>query len=197
MSASSAVSFLMSYNCTACLWLMSGILPPLQDRIFFVTGATDGIGEFTAELLAKEKCTVLVHGRSPEKVDRVVKSLQRYCPKIFGFVADLSNLRDVQRLGEEVARKFPAIHGLLNNAGTFAGDYSGRRKVTEDGNEYSLAVNVLAPFLLTSILLQKVRASGAGRVIVTSSMSAMRCSADAFGRSAMRARMVRLSCLRA
>merc|ERR1712217_329949 len=54
----------------------------------------------------------------------------------------------------------------------FAGDYTGRRKVTTDGNEYSLAVNVLAPFLLTSLLLENVRASGAGRVLITSSISA-------------------------
>merc|ERR1712217_902571 len=54
----------------------------------------------------------------------------------------------------------------------FAGDYTGRRKVTVDGNEYSLAGNVLAPFLLTSLLLENVRASGGGRVLITSSISA-------------------------
>merc|ERR1719414_1414319 len=79
---------------------------------------------------------------------------------------------EVRRLGAEVAAQFPVIHGLLNNAGTFAGDYTDRRKVTAEGNEYSLAVNVLAPFLLTSLLLENVIASGAGRVLVTSSYSA-------------------------
>merc|ERR1719379_2565069 len=81
-------------------------------------------------------------------------------------------MSEVRRLGEEVAAQFPAIHGLLNNAGTFAGDYTGRRVVTSEGNEYSLAVNVLAPFLLTSLLLGNVRASGVGRVLITSSISA-------------------------
>jgi len=147
-------------------------VPPLRERVFLVTGATDGIGEFTAELLAKEQCTVLVHGRNPAKVDRVVNFLKSMNPKIHGFVADLSLMSDVRRLGTEVAAQFPVIHGLLNNAGTFAGDYTGRRKVTEEGNEYSLAVNVMAPFLLTSLLLENVRASGAGRIIVTSSISA-------------------------
>lgn len=84
----------------------------------------------------------------------------------------MSLTSEVRRLGEEVSKQFPVIHGLLNNAGTFAGDYTGTRKVTAEGNEYSLAVNVLAPFLLTSLLLENVRASGAGRVLITSSISA-------------------------
>jgi len=144
----------------------------LEDRVFFITGATSGIGEFTAGLLAKERCTLLVHGRDPGKVDALVKHLQRYTPKVHGFVADLSLMSDVRKLGEQVSKEFPVIHGLLNNAGTFAGDYTGRRKVTSEGNEYSLAVNVMAPFLLTSLLLENVRGSGAGRVLITSSISA-------------------------
>jgi len=80
-------------------------------------------------------------------------------------------LDDVRRLGTEIAGTFDSIDGLLNNAGTFSGDYTGKRVATADGHEYSLAVNVLAPFLLTSLLLDRVRASGAGRVLVTSSIS--------------------------
>merc|ERR1719504_536028 len=99
--------------------------------------------------------------------------------KLFGFQADLSLMSEVRRLAEEVSSQFPVIHGLLNNAGTFDGDYSGKRVVTSEGNEYTLAVNVLAPFLLTSLLLPNVRASGAGRVIMTSSFSAG--SPDALG----------------
>jgi len=160
--------------------LTPGKLPPLSDRIFLVTGATDGIGEFTAELLAKANCTVLVHGRNPSKVGRLVEKLSKWSPgKTHGFVADLSLLTEVRRLGAEVSAAFPVIHGLLNNAGTFSGDYSGRRKVTAEGNEYSLAVNVLAPFLLTSLLLENVKNSSAGRVIITSSISAG--SNDALG----------------
>jgi len=146
-------------------------LPPLKERVFLVTGATDGIGKFTAEELAKEGCTVLVHGRNPSKVADVVTELQQWSPNVQGFVADLSSLAEVRRLAAEVRKAVPVIHGLSNNAGTFAGDYTFKRKVTVDGNEYSLAVNVLAPFLLTSLLLDRVAASGAGRVIVTSSYS--------------------------
>lgn len=150
------------------------VQPPLEQRVFLVTGATDGIGKFTAELLARRKCTVLVHGRDAGKVERAVEELRRVpgSPSIYGFVADLSLMSDVRRLAAEVLAVFPAIHGVLNNAGTFAGDYTGKRVVTEEGNEYSLAVNVMAPFLLTSLLLEAVKASGAGRVLLTSSISA-------------------------
>lgn len=55
-------------------------------------------------------------------------------------MADLSSLAEVRCLAEEVSRQFPSLDGLLNNAGTFDGDYSGRRVVTKEGNEYSLAV---------------------------------------------------------
>lgn len=148
-------------------------LPPLSSRVFLVTGSTDGIGKFTAELLAKEGCTVLVHGRNPAKVERVVEELRGISgnPELHGFVADLSLMSEVRSLAASVAERFPVIHGLLNNAGTFDGDYSGKRVVTAEGNEYSLAVNVMAPFLLTSLLLENVKASGAGRIIVTSSLS--------------------------
>lgn len=148
-------------------------LPPLKERVFLVTGSTDGIGKFTAKLLAREGCTVLVHGRNLAKIKATIQELQALAPdaKLHGFQADLSLMSDVRRLAQEVSGHFREIHGLLNNAGTFAGDYTNRRVVTAEGNEYSLAVNVLAPFLLSSLLLDAVRASGAGRILVTSSVS--------------------------
>jgi len=89
----------------------------------------------------------------------------------FGYVADLSSLADVRRLGKEISAAWPALDGLCNNAGSFDGDYTGARVASTDGNEYTLAVNVLAPFLLTSLLLPNLRASGAGRVVISSSVS--------------------------
>lgn len=156
---------------------VAGNAPASQQssKVFLVTGATDGIGKFTAELLAKKgKSTVIIHGRHHTRVERAIAEIRRKAgfADLHGIVADLSLMADVRRMGEEVRSKFPRIHGLLNNAGTFDGDYTGKRVVTHEGNEYSLAVNVLAPFLLTSLLLDNVRASGAGRVIITSSMSA-------------------------
>jgi len=50
-------------------------LPPISERVFFITGATDGIGKFTAELLAKEGSTVLIHGRNPSKLKKTIEEL--------------------------------------------------------------------------------------------------------------------------
>lgn len=148
-------------------------LPPFKERVMLVTGSTDGIGKFTAEKLARQGCIVLIHGRNPKKLEKVIDELKRTTgnDNIHGFIADLSLMSEVRKLAADVSEQFPEIHGLLNNAGTFNGDYTGERIVTAEGNEYSLAVNVMAPFLLTSLLIENVAASGAGRVLITSSLS--------------------------
>ena len=143
-----------------------------SSRTVLVTGATDGIGAATCRQLASQGHTILCHGRNRAKVDSLVESLQRSGASANGFVADLSLMEDVRRLGREVAEAYPSLDGLLNNAGSFDGDYTGKRVVTPEGNEYTLAVNVLAPFLLTSLLLPNLRASTlGGRVIISSSVS--------------------------
>jgi NAD(P)-dependent dehydrogenase (short-subunit alcohol dehydrogenase family) len=136
-----------------------------------VTGATAGLGLAAAHHLVARGHTVLVHGRTPSKVDETVRALAAKGGSATGYVADLSSMADVRRLGVEVAKDHPALDGLLNNAGSFDGDYTGRRLETAEGNEYTLAVNVLAPFLLTSLLLPSLRASGHGRVVISSSVS--------------------------
>lgn len=142
-------------------------------RSVLVTGATEGLGLAAAHQLVEAGHTVLVHGRNAPKVERVVASLEASGGKAVGYTCDLSDMAQVRRLGAEVSAAWPALDGLLNNAGSFDGDYTGQRVVTEEGNEYTLAVNVLAPFLLTSLLLPSLRAStsAAGRVVFASSVS--------------------------
>ncbi len=169
-----------------------------ERRTILVTGSTDGIGKFTAGKLAADGHDVLVHGRSAERVQDTVEQLRRRAPAgatIEGYVADLSDMAQVRALAREIMAARPALDALANNAGTFDGDYTGTRKVrpihdedtlapyptpgpaaapqvTDAGHEYSLAVNVMAPFLLTSLLLPALRASpGGARVLVTSSIS--------------------------
>lgn len=154
-------------------WLRASLLLCAMSSVssaktFLVTGSTSGIGHFTATRLAKDGHRVLVHGRSQEKVDAVVSEL---APLAEGFVADISEMAGVRALASAVLSRHPKLDGLLNNAGTFDGDYTGSRRVTADGNEYSLAVNVCAPFLLTSLLLPALRASGCARLLFTSSLS--------------------------
>ena len=142
-------------------------------RSVLVTGATEGLGLAAAHQLVEAGHTVLVHGRNAPKVERVVASLEASGGKAVGYTCDLSDMAQVRRLGAEVSAAWPALDGLLNNAGSFDGDYTGQRVVTEEGNEYTLAVNVLAPFLLTSLLLPSLRAStsAAGRIVFASSVS--------------------------
>jgi NAD(P)-dependent dehydrogenase (short-subunit alcohol dehydrogenase family) len=137
-----------------------------------ITGATAGLGLAAAHQLVNAGHTVLIHGRTDSKVKDVVEKLNaKKAGSASGYIADLSLMSDVRKLGADIARDHPSLDGLLNNAGSFDGDYTGKRVETAEGNEYTLAVNTLAPFLLTSLLLPCLRASGHGRVVISSSVS--------------------------
>lgn len=147
-------------------------LPPLRDRVFLVTGATDGIGKFTTEMLAKEGCTVLVHGRKEEKVLELMKNMTELYPEATfdGFACDLSRTDDVEELGVLIRDRHEKIHGILHNAATMDGEFSGNKKMAwGDYNEHTLAVNTMAPFLLTALLMPSLERAGAARVIISSS----------------------------
>lgn len=124
-----------------------------------VTGATDGIGLETARELTKKGLHVIVHGRSREKVERVRKELSGS-----GVVADLASLGEVRSLARDVRDLAPKIHVLINNAGVFMQE----RALTVDGYETTFAVNHLAPFLLTHLLLDPLEG---GRVVNVSSIA--------------------------
>src|SRR4051795_6518520 len=110
-----------------------------------ITGATDGLGKRVAELLAERGDDVLVHGRSPEKVEAVARDIGA----AGAYVADLASLDEVRRLAAEVRSDQEQVDALINNAGL----YLPERTETEDVHELGLAVNHLAHFLLTMELL--------------------------------------------
>ena len=160
-------------------------IPNLVDKTFLVTGSTDGIGKHTAKRLAAAGANVLVHGRSRRRVEDALKEVEAAAAagphgtshqKIKGYLADLSSLADVRRLAAAVAADLPGgagggaaaggggLHTLINNAGVYSDEF----KRSADGFELTYAVNVLAPFLLTALLLPKVER----HVITTSSISA-------------------------
>jgi NAD(P)-dependent dehydrogenase (short-subunit alcohol dehydrogenase family) len=138
----------------------------LSGRICLVTGATRGIGRATAEALARMGAQVLLHGRDSASVGAVVREMVRY-GQVAGVVGDLSSLAAVRKLAKEVAARHPRLDVLVNNAGGGAR----RREITVDGLERTFAVNHLAPFLLTNLLLERLKASSAGRVVTVSSMA--------------------------
>ena len=108
-------------------------MPPVQgSKVVLVTGSTEGIGLATAHQLCAKGVTVLVHGRTSLKVQAVVDALKEKGGLATGYTADLSSMAEVRRLGAEVAAAWPSLDGLLNNAGSFDGDYTGKKVVTPE-----------------------------------------------------------------
>ncbi len=140
----------------------------MKGMICLVTGATSGIGEATARGLAQLGAHVLVHGRSREKCARVVREITTGTgnDKVEPVYADFASLAEVRTLAEDVNVRVPRLDVLINNAGGAARE----RMLTSDGLERTFAVNHLAPFLLTNLLLDKLKASAPARVVNVSSM---------------------------
>lgn len=130
-----------------------------------VTGSTDGIGLRTAEILRARGCDVIVHGRDPEKVNAV----RGRVGAIAGLVADLGDLKQVERLADEASELRPDV--LLNNAGIYARE---RREVAS--GEATWVVNHLAASLLADALIPTM--TGGGRVIYVSSIAHGRAGID-------------------
>jgi NAD(P)-dependent dehydrogenase (short-subunit alcohol dehydrogenase family) len=128
-----------------------------------ITGATRGIGYATAEALARMDATVIVHGRDRDRVHDACRALKLSAPgaTIHGNVADLGSLAQVRQLAKEVNDKHEQLDVLINNAGLV----TRKRQQSVDGFERQFAVNHLAPFLLTNLLLDKLKSSPAARIV--------------------------------
>ena len=138
-----------------------------------ITGATDGVGRGVATELAMRGATVLVHGRDQRRIDATLAEIQAETgnEQLGGYLADLSSLADVRRLAEQVRAAEPKLQALVNNAGI--GRSTGGRQHREesaDGYELRFAVNYLAPFLLTQLLLPMLRESAPARVVNVASL---------------------------
>jgi NAD(P)-dependent dehydrogenase (short-subunit alcohol dehydrogenase family) len=145
---------------------------PLDEQVILVTGATDGLGRGVATALAAEGATLLVHGRSPERLDAVVEEIgvETGNANLRPYRADLASLDDVRRLADEVVGQESRLEALVNNAGigtTLPGD--GERMVSADGYELRFAVNYLSGFLLTHRLAELLAASAPARIVNVSS----------------------------
>jgi NAD(P)-dependent dehydrogenase (short-subunit alcohol dehydrogenase family) len=143
-------------------------------RTIFITGSTDGVGRRVAERLGEAGATVLVHGRSKDRAEDVVGSIQRAGGAAYAYLADLSSLTEVRRLAETVRRDHSRLDVLVNNAGIGTGPHGNRRDVSQDGHELRFAVNHLAGFLLTRLLLPLLTAQRGSRIVNVSSVGQRR-----------------------
>jgi retinol dehydrogenase-14 len=137
----------------------------MTGRTVLVTGGTGGIGLATATFLAALGAGVGLVGRDAGRSEAAAKRLRATGGQVDVFVADVSSQDEVRRLADEVLAAYPRLDVLVNNVG----GYWATRHTTTDGLEHTFAVNHLAPFLLTNLLLDRLRASAPARVVTVSS----------------------------
>jgi len=135
---------------------------PLDHQTILITGSTDGLGRHVAGELAGRGSRVLVHGRDRERVERTVSEIGAAA----GYVADLSSLDQIRRLADEVRESQQRLDVLVNNAGIYAPE----RSESEDGHELGFAVNYLAGFALSLLLLPLLEASAPARIVNVASV---------------------------
>lgn len=137
----------------------------MTGKTVLITGGTGGIGLATAAGLAGLGARVGIVGRDPVRSETAAGQLRGAGAQVDVFVADMSSQREVRRLAEEVLAAYPRLDVLVNNVG----GYWATRHTTVDGLEHTFAVNHLAPFLLTDLLLDRLREGAGARVVTVSS----------------------------
>lgn len=140
---------------------------PMVGKTVLVTGGTSGIGKATAIGLAELGARVAITGRDPRRAEAAAVEIRRLSGSsdVDAFGADLSYQADVRQLAAQVLEAYPRLDVLVNNVGGFWAT----RHVTADGLERTFALNHLAAFLLTDLLLKRLKASAPARVVTVSS----------------------------
>ena len=145
---------------------MTPIAGPMTGRTVLVTGATGGIGKATALGLAAMGARVAITGRDLDRTEAAAAEIRQAGDgHVKAFVADLTSQSQIRTMAVEVQQKLPDLDVLVNNVG---GDWN-TRHVTADGLERTFALNHLAPFLLTNLLLDRLMRSASARVVTVSS----------------------------
>jgi retinol dehydrogenase 14 len=144
---------------------------PMAGKTVVITGSTGGIGRATAIGLAGMGAHVAITGRDPARTEDTAREIRAISGgQVDALVADLSSQTQVRRLAQELLQRLPRIDVLVNNVG----GYWNTRRVTADGLEHTFALNHLAPFLLTNLLLDRLQESALvqsapARVVMVSS----------------------------
>jgi retinol dehydrogenase 14 len=139
----------------------------MDGKVVLITGSTSGIGKAAATALAGMGAELVVNGRNREKGERALQEIrdESGSDKVSLLLADLAMQSEVRRLAEEFEASHDRLDVLVNNAGLILR----RRTETPDGIETTLAINHLAPFLLTNLLLGLLKKSAPSRIITVTS----------------------------
>lgn len=138
-----------------------------ESQVMIVTGATNGIGEAAAVELARRGARVGIVGRNPRKADATVARIAAAAPNaaVDVFIGDLALMDNVRKVAAEILDRYEHIDVLVNNAGIQLQE----QRTTSEGFPEMIAVNYLAPWLLTNLLRERLVASAPSRVVVTAS----------------------------
>jgi NAD(P)-dependent dehydrogenase (short-subunit alcohol dehydrogenase family) len=139
-------------------------------KTVLITGSTDGVGRVVAKRLGEGGWRVLVHGRDRGRGESVVAEIKDSGGSAEFLGADLSALADVRRVADTVQKTAKRLDLLVNNAGIGSGGPQGTRQTSAEGYELRFAVNYLAGFLLTYLLLPLIEKSTPARIVNISSL---------------------------
>ena len=139
------------------------VTPPMTGKTVLITGATSGIGKATAMGLANMGARVVMVGRDRGRGEAAVADIKENSgnASVDLMLADVSSQKEIRRLADEFGEAYPRLDVLINNAGVFRSE----RITTADGIEATFAVNHLAYFLLTNLLLERLKASAPSRIV--------------------------------
>jgi NAD(P)-dependent dehydrogenase (short-subunit alcohol dehydrogenase family) len=143
----------------------------LRGKTALVTGSTDGLGREVATRLGALGATVIVHGRNAERGAVVVAAIKAAGGNAVFYRADLASLAEVRALAERVTANHAALSLLVNNAGIWMDADNPERRTSADGHELVFAVNYLAPYALTRLLLPALRKGAPSRIVNVSSIA--------------------------
>jgi NAD(P)-dependent dehydrogenase (short-subunit alcohol dehydrogenase family) len=143
----------------------------IEDKTVLITGSTDGVGRLVARRLADQGARVLIHGRDRARGEQLLDEIRAAKRGSAAFLpADFSSLAEVRRLAGTVRRDYDRLDVLINNAGIGSGGSAGRRETSKDGHELRFAVNYLAGFLLTRVLLPLLMRGKRPRIVNVASL---------------------------
>jgi len=134
-------------------------------KTILITGSTDGVGRRVAQRLGAAGARVLAHGRDRERGAAVVADIARHHGNAEFYAADLASIEDTRRLAAAIRADHDRLDVLINNAGIGSASGGRQRRTSSDGHELRFAVNYLAGFLLTRLLLPLIRASAPARIV--------------------------------